>query len=165
MKASGVSVLIAAILAPALFVLSYFCSYVIGHSSHFDLTTATCSAVQGLILYINILALTRLIESLRAQGPSALAPASAGTSAAALSAEPMEFTVSLKADREAKITYPANRKIAVIKVLRDVAGLGIKEGRALVEGASSPVGLGITDTEVETMKRKLEDIGARMEIQ
>jgi large subunit ribosomal protein L7/L12 len=165
MKASGVSVLMAVILAPALFVLSNFCSYVIGHSPHFDLITGTCSAVQGLILWINIVALAKLIESLRTQGPGALALASAGTAAAALSAESTEFTVTLKADREAKITYPANRKIAVIKVLRDVAGLEIRDGKELVEGESSPVRLGISDDEVEIMKRKLEDIGARMEIQ
>ncbi len=62
-------------------------------------------------------------------------------------------------------TVPADKKIAVIKAVREVkAGLGLAEAKALVEGAPKPVLEGVNKTESDAAKKKLEDAGAKVEI-
>ena len=59
---------------------------------------------------------------------------------------------------------PADKKIQVIKVVREITGLGLKEAKDLVEGAPKPVKAGATKDESETIKKKLQDAGATVEV-
>ena len=82
----------------------------------------------------------------------------AGAAAAAAPAEEKtEFTVSLK-------EYPADKKVGVIKVIRELTGLGLKEAKDLVEGVPSLVKEAVNKADSETMKKKLEEAGAKVEI-
>ena len=85
----------------------------------------------------------------------AAAPAAAGAGEAA-AAEQTEFDVVLKSAGQAKIN--------VIKVVKDAAGLGLKEAKALVDGAPAPVAEKVSKDEAEALKAKLEEAGAEVEI-
>jgi large subunit ribosomal protein L7/L12 len=86
----------------------------------------------------------------------AAAPGAAGA-AAAPAEEQTEFTVTLK-------EYPADKKVTVIKVIREITGLGLKEAKDLVEGVPSTVKEAVSKGDVETIKKKLEDAGAKVEV-
>ena len=93
-----------------------------------------------------------------AAAPVAMAAAGAGGAAAAAPVEEQtEFTVTLK-------EYPADKKVTVIKVVRELTGLGLKEAKDLVEGVPSVVKEGVNKADAATMKKKLEDAGAKVEI-
>jgi large subunit ribosomal protein L7/L12 len=86
-----------------------------------------------------------------------VAAAAAGAAAAAPAAEAQtEFTVTMT-------EFGAN-KVGVIKVIREITGLGLKEAKDLVEGAPSTVKEGIPKADAETIKKKLEDAGAKAAI-
>jgi large subunit ribosomal protein L7/L12 len=87
---------------------------------------------------------------------AAVAAAGAGPAAAAAE-EQTEFAVTLK-------EYPADKKVTVIKVIREITGLGLKEAKDLVEGAPALVKEGVSKADVETIKKKLEDAGAKVEV-
>jgi len=91
-------------------------------------------------------------------GVSAAAMAVAGPAAAAAPAaeEQTEFTVILAATGE--------KKVEVIKVVRAVTGLGLKEAKDLVDGAPKPVKEAIPKADAEAIKKQLEDAGAKAEI-
>lgn len=93
-------------------------------------------------------------------GVSAAAPvavaAAPGAAAAEAAEEKTEFTVVL-------VDAGAN-KINVIKEVRAITGLGLKEAKDLVEGAPKPVKEGITKEEAADMKKKLESAGAKVEV-
>ena len=92
-----------------------------------------------------------------AAAPVAVAAAGAGAGAAAPAAEAQtEFTVTMT-------EFGAN-KVGVIKVIREITGLGLKEAKDLVEGVPSTVKEGVAKADTETMKKKLEDAGAKVEI-
>ena len=91
-----------------------------------------------------------------AAAPVAVAAAPAAA-AAAPAEEKTEFTVTLK-------EYPADKKVTVIKVIREITGLGLKEAKDLVEGAPSTVKEAVSKADSEAMKKKLEDAGAKVEI-
>src|SRR5689334_22999206 len=96
-------------------------------------------------------------------GVTAAAPVAmvAGGGAAAAAAAPAEekteFTVTLK-------EYPADKKVGVIKVVRELTGLGLKEAKDLVEGVPSMVKEGVNKADSDNMKKKLEEAGAKVEI-
>ena len=92
-----------------------------------------------------------------AAAPVAVAAAAAGAAPAAPVEEQTEFTVTLK-------EYPPEKKVTVIKVVREVTGLGLKEAKDLVEGAPSMVKEAVSKADSETMKKKLEDAGAKVEV-
>jgi|SRR6476619_2352912 large subunit ribosomal protein L7/L12 len=95
-----------------------------------------------------------------AAAPVAIAagPAAGGAAAAAAPAEEQtEFAVTLK-------EYPADKKVTVIKVIREITGLGLKEAKDLVEGVPSLVKEGVAKADAETMKKKLEEAGAKVEV-
>jgi large subunit ribosomal protein L7/L12 len=93
-----------------------------------------------------------------AAAPVAMAAApGAGGAAAAPAEEQTEFTVTLK-------EYPADKKVTVIKVIREITGLGLKEAKDLVEGVPSTVKEAVSKGDVETIKKKLEDAGAKVEV-
>ena len=83
--------------------------------------------------------------------------AAAGGAAAAPVEEKTEFTVILK-------EYPADKKVGVIKVVRELTGLGLKEAKDMVEGVPGTVKEGVNKADSESMKKKLEDAGAKVEI-
>jgi large subunit ribosomal protein L7/L12 len=83
-------------------------------------------------------------------------PAAGGGAAAAPAAEQTEFTVVLK--------EAGAKKIEVIKVVRELTQLGLKEAKDLVDGAPKNVKEGVAKADAETMKKKLEDAGAKVEI-
>ena len=96
-------------------------------------------------------------------GVSAAAPAAGmmmaapgGDAGAAAAEEQTEFDVILKAAGE--------KKINVIKEVRAITGLGLKEAKDLVEGAPKPVKEGASKDEAEELKKKLEDAGAEVEL-
>jgi len=68
-----------------------------------------------------------------------------------------EFTVVLK-------EYPADKKVTVIKVVRELTGLGLKEAKDLVEAVPGTVKEGVNKADSESMKKKLEEAGAKVEI-
>jgi large subunit ribosomal protein L7/L12 len=92
-----------------------------------------------------------------AAAPVAIAAAAPGAAAAAPAEEKTEFTVVLK-------EYPAEKKVTVIKVVREVTGLGLKEAKDLVEGAPSTVKEGVNKADSEKIKKSLEDAGAKVEV-
>lgn len=92
-----------------------------------------------------------------AAAPMAMAPgAAAGGEAAEEAAEQTEFDVVLSS--------AGDKKVQVIKVVREITGLGLKEAKALVDGAPKPVKEGVTKEEAEELKGKLEEVGAGIEI-
>ena len=92
-----------------------------------------------------------------AAAPVAVAAAPAAGAAAAPAEEKTEFTVLLK-------EYPADKKVTVIKVIREITGLGLKEAKDLVEGAPSTVKEAVSKADSEAFKKKLEDAGAKVEV-
>jgi large subunit ribosomal protein L7/L12 len=92
-----------------------------------------------------------------AAAPVAVAAAGGAAAAAAPVEEKTEFTVSLK-------EYPADKKVGVIKVIRELTGLGLKEAKDLVEGVPSVVKEAVNKADSENMKKKLEEAGAKVEI-
>ena len=108
---------------------------------------------------MTVLELNELVEACEAKfGVSAAAPvavAAAGGEAAAAE-EKTEFTVAL--------TGVGSQKIKVIKVVREITGLGLKEAKALVDEAPSNIKEDVSKDEAEEMKSKLEEVGAEVEL-
>src|SRR4051812_13509037 len=86
---------------------------------------------------------------------AAAAPAGGGGAAAA-AAEQTEFTVTLK--------DAGGNKIGVIKAVREVTNLGLKEAKDLVDGAPKTVKEGVSKADADSMKKKLEEAGAKVEV-
>jgi large subunit ribosomal protein L7/L12 len=128
---------------------------------------AESEKVQGIINTIkelNVLELSQLVKALEtefgvtAAAPMAVAaaPAAGAAAPAAEAEEKTEFTVTLK-------SFGAN-KINVIKAIREVTNLGLKESKDLVEGAPKPVKENVNKQEAATIKEKLEAAGATVEV-
>ena len=92
-----------------------------------------------------------------AAAPVAAAAAGAGAAAAAPVEEKTEFTVVLK-------EYPADKKVTVIKVVRELTGLGLKEAKDLVEAIPATVKDAVNKADSEAFKKKLEEAGAKVEV-
>jgi large subunit ribosomal protein L7/L12 len=114
---------------------------------------------------MTVLELSELVEEFKtkfnvtiAAAPVGAAPAAggAGGAAAPVAEEQTEFTVNLK--------EAGAKKIQVIKVVRELTGLGLKEAKDLVDGAPQAVKAGVTKEEAATMKAKLEEQGAVVEV-
>lgn len=120
---------------------------------------ALVSSIEGM----TVLELTNLVKALEDRlGVSAAAPvavAAAGGAAAPAEAaeEKTEFDVVLAA-------YPADKKIAVIKVVRSATGLGLKDAKDLVEGAPKTLKEAAPKEEAEKIKKDLEEAGATVEL-
>jgi large subunit ribosomal protein L7/L12 len=103
--------------------------------------------------------LTKLLEEkwgVSAAAPIAVAAAAPGAAAAAPAAEKTEFTVVL--------ANAGDKKINVIKEVRAITGLGLKEAKDLVEGAPKTVKDGVNKDEAAKLKKQLEDAGATVEV-
>jgi large subunit ribosomal protein L7/L12 len=112
---------------------------------------------------MSVLDLAELVKGLEtrfgvtAAAPVAMAAPAAGGAAAAPAEEKTAFDVILA-------SAPADKKIQVIKVVRELTSLGLKEAKDLVEGAPKPVKTGVAKDEADAMKKKLEESGAKVEI-
>jgi len=91
-----------------------------------------------------------------AAAPMAMAAAGGGAAAAAAAPEQDEFTVML--------TGSGDKKIQVIKVVRELTGLGLKEAKDLVDGAPKPVKEGVNKAEAEEIKKKIVEAGGTAEL-
>lgn len=123
--------------------------------------TAAIDEIMTAIKNMTVLELAELVKTLETEfGVTAAAPmvasAAASVAAAAPAEEKTEFNVILK-------TIGAN-KINVIRAVRELTSLGLKESKDLVEGAPKPVKEGVTKDEAATAKQKLEEAGATAEI-
>ncbi len=92
-----------------------------------------------------------------------------GVSAAALAAAPAAGgdaggAAEEKDDFTVVLTSAGDKKVAVIKVVREVTGLGLKEAKDLVEGAPQPLKEGVAKAEAEELKKKLEEAGASVDL-
>ncbi|MBS4016712.1 MAG: 50S ribosomal protein L7/L12 [Dechloromonas sp.] len=108
---------------------------------------------------LTVMELNDLVKAFEEKfGVSAAAVAVAGPAGGAAAAveEQTEFTVVLAA--------AGDKKVEVIKVVRAVTGLGLKEAKDLVDGAPKPVKEGIAKADAEALKKQLEDAGAKVEI-
>jgi large subunit ribosomal protein L7/L12 len=117
-------------------------------------------AIEGM----SVLELSELVKGLEtrfgvtAAAPVAMAaPAGGGAAAAPAAEEQTSFDVILA-------SAAADKKIQVIKVVRELTSLGLKEAKDLVEGAPKPVKTGVTKEEAEAMKKKLEESGGKVEV-
>ena len=113
---------------------------------------------------ISVLELSQLVKRLEqelgvsaaAAAPVVVAGAAAGGGAAAPAEEKTEFTVTL--------TEVGGNKINVIKVVREVTSLGLKEAKDLVESAPKPIKEGIPKDEAAAIQKKFEEVGAKVKI-
>ncbi len=117
--------------------------------------TALIEEVKGL----TVLELSELVHALEEEfgvSAAAMAAPAAGAAAAAPAEEKTEFDVIL--------TEIGSEKIKVIKVVRELTGLGLAEAKAAVEAAPKAIKEGISKEDAEAVKAKLEEVGAKVEI-
>ena len=112
---------------------------------------------------MTVLELSKLVKTLEerlgvsAAAPVAVAAAAPAADAAAAEEEKTEFDVILAG-------FDAAKKIGVIKVVRELTGLGLKEAKDLVEAAPKPLKEAIAKDEAEKIKKQLEEAGAKVEV-
>jgi len=116
---------------------------------------------------ISVLELSQLVKALESElGVSAAAAmplampgmgAGGGAAAAAPVEEKTDFNVTL-------VSFPADKKINIIKVVREVTSLGLKEAKDLVEAVPKAVKEGVPKEEAEAIRKKFDEVGAKVEI-
>ena len=118
--------------------------------------------ILGAISEMSVMEVVELVESMEekfgvsAAAAVAAAPAAAGGDAGAAAEEKDEFDVIL--------TSAGEKKVNVIKAVRAITGLGLKEAKALVDEAPSPIKEGATKAEAEDLQKQLEEAGAAVEL-
>jgi len=120
----------------------------------------TVNEILEQIAKLNLMEVVELVKAMEDKfGVSAAAPvamAAAPAAAVAPAEEKTEFTVTL--------AKAGDKKIEVIKVVRAITGLGLKEAKDLVEGAPKPVKESVAKDEAEKIKKQLEEVGATVEV-
>ena len=109
---------------------------------------------------LTVLELSELVHALEEEfgvSAAAMAAPAAGGAAAPAAEEKTEFDVVLTG-------FDAAQKIKVIKVIREVMGLGLAEAKAAVEAAPKAIKEGVSKDEAEELKKKLEEVGAKVEL-
>ncbi|KIH75370.1 LSU ribosomal protein L12P [Geoalkalibacter ferrihydriticus] len=121
----------------------------------------TKDQVISFIENMSVLELAELVKELEDKfGVSAAAPVAVAAAPGAGAAAPVEE----KDEFDVVLTTVGDKKINVIKVVRAITGLGLKEAKDLVEGAPQPVKQGLTKAEAEDLKKQLEEAGAGVEL-
>ena len=118
--------------------------------------TAMIEEIKGL----TVLELSELVHALEEEfgvSAAAMAAPAAGAGAAAAAEEKTDFDVVLA-------SFDAAAKIKVIKVVREVTGLGLAEAKAFVEGAPKPLKEGVSKDEAEALKKQVEEAGGKVEL-
>ena len=124
--------------------------------------TAVQTEILDKISSMSVLELSELIKAMEekfgvsAAAAVAVAGPAAGAAPAAAAEEQTEFTVVLASFGE--------NKVNVIKAVRELTGLGLKEAKDLVDGAPKPVKEGVNKADAEAAKKKLEEAGAKAEL-
>ena len=114
---------------------------------------------------ISVLELSQLVKALEQElGVSAAAAMPVAVAGGAPAAGGGAAPVEEKTDFTATLTEVGTNKINVIKVVREVTSLGLKEAKDLVEGAPKPIKEGVPKDEANTIKKKFEEVGAKVEI-
>ncbi len=128
------------------------------------LTAERMEEIVATLSGLTILEIADLVKKLEERwGVSAAAPAVvAGGGAAAASAQPA--AAPEKYEFDVVLTGAGDKKIQVIKVVRELTALGLKEAKDLVDGAPKPVKEGVAKAEAEEMKKKLEGAGGVVEL-
>ena len=120
----------------------------------------TREQVKDFIKQSSVMEIAALVKELEQElGVSAAAPvavAAQGAGPAAAAEEKTEFNAIL--------TDSGDKKIQVIKVVRELTGLGLKEAKDLVDGAPKPVKEGVSKADAETIKKKIEEVGGKVDI-
>ena len=110
---------------------------------------------------MTVLELSELVKAMEERfGVSAAAPVAVAAAAPAVAAEAEEE----KTEFDVILANVGQEKIKVIKAVREATGLGLKEAKALVDGAPAPVKEKISKADAEALKAKLEEVGATVEI-
>ena len=118
--------------------------------------TAMIEEIKGL----TVLELSELVHALEEEfgvSAAAMAAPAAGAGAAAAAEEKTDFDVILA-------SFDAAAKIKVIKVVREVTGLGLAEAKAFVEGAPKALKEGVSKDEAEALKKQVEEVGGKVEL-
>ncbi|WP_054704912.1 50S ribosomal protein L7/L12 [Bacillus sp. JCM 19041] len=106
---------------------------------------------------MTVLELNDLVKAIEEEfGVTAAAPVAVAAGGGEAAAEQTEFDVVLES--------AGSSKIGVIKVVREITGLGLKEAKALVDGAPAPIKEGVSQEDAEEIKGKLEEAGASVEV-
>ena len=128
------------------------------------MTDITRDQVVDFLSNMPVIQLAELIKTLETKWGVTAAPvavaAAPGAGAAAPAAAPAEEKTEFNVD----LKEAGGNKIAVIKVVREITGLGLKEAKDLVEGAPKTLKEGVSKAEADEMKKKLEDAGAKVEL-
>lgn len=110
---------------------------------------------------LTVLELSELVKALEEEfGVSAAAPVAVAAAPAAAAAAPAEE----KTEFDVVLTAAGAEKIKVIKVVKDVTGLGLAEAKALVDGAPKAIKEGVSKDDAEALKAKLVEVGASVEL-
>lgn len=113
-----------------------------------------------------VMDLAKLVKAMEEEfGVSAAAPMMMGAMPAAGGGAGGGEAEAASGKKNVMLTAAGGQKIAVIKVVRELTGLGLKEAKDLVDGAPKPIKEGIEKAEAEDMKKKLEEAGATVELQ
>jgi large subunit ribosomal protein L7/L12 len=122
---------------------------------------------EDVIEYISgmtVLELSEFVKELEEKfGVSAAAPVAVAAGAPGAGAAPQEEAAE-KTEFDVVLSSVGDKKIQVIKVVRAITGLGLKEAKALVDGVPSPVKEGIPKEEAEDIQKQLEEVGAGVEV-
>ena len=114
------------------------------------------------IKVLTVLELSELVKALEEEfGVSAAAPVAVAAAPAA--AAPAEAAAE-KTDFDVVLAEVGAEKIKVIKVVREITGLGLKEAKDLVDGAPKPIKEGVSKDDADSIKAKLEEVGAKVEV-
>lgn len=110
---------------------------------------------------LTVLELSKLVKALEQRlGVTAAAPMAAASAAPAAAAAPAEE----KTEFDVVLIEGGSNKIAAIKEVRAITGLGLKDAKDLVEGAPKPVKTGVSKDEAAKLKEQLEKVGAKVEV-
>lgn len=121
----------------------------------------TAQEIIDAIKGMTVLELNDLVKAAEDEfGVSAAAPVAAAAAAGAAAAAPAEE----KTEFDVVLTAIGDQKIKVIKVVREITGLGLKDSKDLVDAAPKAVKEGVSKDEAEQLKKKLEDVGATVEL-
>jgi large subunit ribosomal protein L7/L12 len=130
-------------------------------ASEVKLESANAQAAMEIIEKLTLTEMAELVKALEDKfGVTAAAPVAAAVAPGAAAAEP----AAEKDEFDVVLATVGSEKIKVIKVVRTITSLGLKEAKELVEGAPKPVKEGATKEEAEEIKKQLEEVGATVEL-
>jgi large subunit ribosomal protein L7/L12 len=129
------------------------------------LTVEKMEEIVSTLSGLTILEISELVKKLEERwGVSAAAPVVVAGGGAAVAAAAPPAAAPEKEEFDVVLTSAGDKKIQVIKVVRELTALGLKEAKDLVDGAPKPVKEGVSKAEAEEMKKKLEEAGGVVEL-